>query len=482
MLRHFFIISALAVMTMSAQAKVKLPHVLGNKMILQQNTEARLWGWDKPGKTVSVSVSWSSDKYSAKTGKDGKWLVKVKTPKASYEPLSITFDDGEKTTISDVLSGDVWVCAGQSNMEMPMKGFNNCPVEGYNDEVLNASKYKGVHYVKIPSVMSMKPLDDADCSWEEIGPNTIAECSATGYFFAQAVNKAVDIPVGLIMANKGGSRVESWLDEDNLKKYTNEPTDTMGIVKQFGMDYMRTLVWGNGTFHPILNYSIKGILFYQGCSNVGAPDGQYTNRLKLLVEQWRRDFDCGEVPFYFVQIAPYINGDANGDAAARLREQQFNASKIIPNSGIVCTDDLVYPYEIGQIHPAQKKQVGVRLAYLALNEQYGLKGLMCYSPEYKSMEIQGDTCYVRLANDYGGVNRYEDIVGFEVAGADKVFHKAKAGHFWIPARDPRNESIWVYSPEVKKPVAVRYAFRNFAPGNLCNQANLPLFPFRTDKW
>ena len=126
MLRHFFIISALAVMTMSAQAKVKLPHVLGNKMILQQNTEARLWGWDKPGKTVSVSVSWSSDKYSAKTGKDGKWLVKVKTPKASYEPLSITFDDGEKTTINDILSGEVWVCAGQSNMEMPMKGFNNC--------------------------------------------------------------------------------------------------------------------------------------------------------------------------------------------------------------------------------------------------------------------------------------------------------------------------------------------------------------------
>lgn len=155
--------AALALVTAGANAKVKLPHILGDNMIIQQDSEANLWGWDKPGTLVEVSTSWSQQKYSAKTGKDGKWAVKVQTPKASYTPLSITFDDGEKTTLNNVLAGEVWVCAGQSNMEMPVKGFGNCPVEGYNKAVLEANQYKGVHYVKIPSVMSSKPLDDANC-------------------------------------------------------------------------------------------------------------------------------------------------------------------------------------------------------------------------------------------------------------------------------------------------------------------------------
>lgn len=481
-MKKFILLSVIAAISLVSQAKVRLPHVLGDNMILQQNTQARLWGWDTPGKTVKVTTSWSSKQESVKTGKDGRWLVSIKTPKASYAPLSITFDDGEKTTLNNILSGEVWVCAGQSNMEMPVKGFNNCPVEGYDDEVINSNDYKGIHFVKIPSVMSMTPLDDADCQWNTITPETVGECSATGYFFAQAVNKALDIPVGLILANKGGTRVESWLDKDNLKTYTKEPLDSMQMVKKFPWDYHRPLLWGNGTFSPILNYTIKGILWYQGCSNVGDPEGQYTKRLDILAKQWRRDFKLGNIPFYIVQIAPYINGDPDGDWGPKLREQQFKASKIIPNSGIVCTDDAVYPYEIDQIHPSQKKKVGRRLAYLALNEQYGFKKLMCYSPEYKSMTVKNDTCFVKLTNTYDGINRYNDIEGFEVAGADKVFHKAKAIHYWKENGGDLNETIAVSSPEVKNPVAVRYAFRNFKPGNLGNQANLPLFPFRTDNW
>ena len=315
--------AALALVTAGANAKVKLPHILGDNMIIQQDSEANLWGWDKPGTLVEVSTSWSQQKYSAKTGKDGKWAVKVQTPKASYTPLSITFDDGEKTTLKNILAGEVWVCAGQSNMEMPVKGFGNCPVEGYNKVVLEANQYKGVHYVKIPSVMSSKPQDDANCEWKEINPETVGDASATGYFFAQVVNKALDVPVGLVMANKGGSRVESWLDRDYLKKNTKEDLDSLKMTKnpKFKWDFLYPLLWGNGTFHPILNYSVKGILFYQGCSNVGDPAGQYTQRLADLVAQWRRDFKQGELPFYFVQIAPYHNGDVNGDWGPRLREQ-----------------------------------------------------------------------------------------------------------------------------------------------------------------
>lgn len=202
-------IAALALLSQSTQAKVRLPHLLGDGMILQQDTDVRLWGWDAPGTKVTVTTSWSDQAVTTKTGKDGKFLVTVRTPKASYTPLSVTFDDGDRTTLSNVLSGEVWVCAGQSNMEMPVRGFSNCPVEGYNDVVANASQYKAIHYVKIPSVMSMRPLDDANCSWTTVSPATVGNCSAVGYFFAQTVTRALDIPVGLIMANKGGTRVES---------------------------------------------------------------------------------------------------------------------------------------------------------------------------------------------------------------------------------------------------------------------------------
>lgn len=467
---------ALAAFATSAGAHVRLPHLLGDGMIVQQQTDVRLWGWDKPGTTVKATTSWSDQTATAKTDKNGRWILTVRTPKAGYTPLSITFDDGDgTTTLKDVLAGEVWVCAGQSNMEMPLRGFDNCPVEGYNNEVVNAAQYKGIHYVKIPSVMSMQPLDDANCQWQTISPTTVGDCSATGYFFAQTVNRALDIPVGLILANKGGTRVESWLDADNLKKYTDESLDSMTNVKKYPGDYLRPLVWGYGTFSPILNFTVKGILFYQGCSNVGAPGDQYSQRLKLLVEQWRRDFKLGQIPFYFVQIAPYYNGDVNGTAGPLLREQQLKASKIIPNSDIVCTEDLVYPYETQQIHPTMKKPVGQRLAYIALHHDYGMTSLMCESPQFKEMTISNDTCFVRLTNDYRAISRYEDIQGFEVAGADKVFHPAKAFYDW-------NKGLCITSPEVKAPVAVRYCFHNFQLGNVANGGGLPLFPFRTDNW
>lgn len=472
-----------ALLACSAQAKVRLSHLVGDNMVLQQQTEARLWGWAKAGKEVKVTCSWNNEVYKAKAAKDGSWIVKVKTPKASMEPQKITFNDGDELTIGNVLIGEVWVCAGQSNMEMPVRGFGNCPVENFNQHVLDAAQSAGVRSIKIPSIMRMEPQQDAQAEWRVCSPQTVADFSATGYFFARLVSRTLGIPVGLIEANKGGSRVESWLTKENLQKYTNEPTDSMGIVNfKPQWDYQRALLWGNGTFNPILNATVKGILFYQGCSNVGDPAGQYTSRLKLLVEQWRQQFGLGDIPFYFVQIAPYVSGNAQGDWNARLQEQQYNASKVIPNSGIICTNDLVYPYEGDQIHPAQKQPVGERLAYLALNQQYGYTALPCQSLSYKEMMIRNDTVFVHFDNEYGAISRFEGIEGFEVAGDDRVFHKAEARHFWRPGGQKWDEAIIVVSPEVKHPVALRYCFRNWQLGNLKNAAGLPLFPFRTDNW
>ena len=479
-----FFVSAMMLIALVAQGKVRLPYVLGDNMVLQQQSDARLWGWTQPGRTVTVGATWTTETWTAKADKQGKFLLTVRTPKASYTEQALTFDDGERLTVSGVLIGEVWVCAGQSNMEMPMKGFGQCPVEGYMDEVIDANRWSGIHYVKVPSVMRVKPQDDCEpTEWKAVSPETIGDASATGYFFAQTVQRMLDVPVGLVMANKGGSRVESWLTKENLEKYTDEPTDSAGIVAfKPEWDYHRAMLWGNGTFNPVLNYTVRGIIYYQGCSNVGDPGNRYSERLALLVRQWREQFALGEIPFYFVEIAPFHYDDVNADNAARLREQQFRASQIIPNSGLVCTNDLVYPYEAQQIHPCQKRQVGQRLALLALDGTYGQKGVWSKSASFKDMRVKGDTVHIHLNDDYGAISRFEDIEGFEVAGADRVFHPATAVHFWQPGGDYWNETIAIHSDAVPNPVAVRYCFKNFQPGNLKNAAGLPLFPFRTDDW
>ena len=224
--------AALALVTAGANAKVKLPHILGDNMIIQQDSEANLWGWDKPGTLVEISTSWSQQKYSAKTGKDGKWAVKVQTPKASYTPLSITFDDGEKTTLNNVLAGEVWVCAGQSNMEMPVKGFGNCPVEGYNKAVLEANQYKSVHYVKIPSVMSSKPLDDANCEWKD---NKYIKAAMSGLL---PMSVALIASAALLMMNR-----ENFMDYKSI-----------GI---FAAAFLVTWKWN---LHPILLICLAGVV------------------------------------------------------------------------------------------------------------------------------------------------------------------------------------------------------------------------------
>ena len=474
----------------SADAKgLRLPNVLSDNMVLQSNKDVNLWGWADAGKTVSITTSWTGTKaVTAKVGKDGRWKTTVRMPKASYTPLSITFTDGkDKVTLSNILSGEVWLCAGQSNMEMPIEGFGNCPTEGYNDVVLDAKYHQGIRFVKIPSVMRTVPMEDAQCKWEVTSMESVRRASATGYFFAHLLNTALDIPVGLIMANKGGSRVESWLTEDNLKKYTDESLDSATNVKKFRWDFHYPLYWGNGTVNPVINYTIKGILFYQGCSNVGDPNNKYSDNLALLVKQWRNQFtgktptdaeptaEGKDIPFYFVEIAPYWQDDMQGTAAALLREQQKRASERMPNSALVCTNDLVYPWETKQIHPTQKRQVGERLAYHALVKNYGQSGFMCESPEVSNVKFVGDTCIVGIKNDYEAVSRFEQLEGFELAGEDKVFHKADGYHDW------QKGGYVLTSAEVKKPVAVRYCFRNFQLGNIKNRGGLPLFPFRSDK-
>ncbi len=463
----------------NADAKIRLPEQLGDHCILQQQTAANLWGEALPGGKVTVKVSWSKEKYTATASSDGKWILKVNTPAGSYEPQTITISDKDgSVTLSDVLIGEVWLAGGQSNMEMPLGGFRCCPIEGAAETILGAGAYRNkVREVKIPKTGATEPQNYVSGKWDETTPETARNFTAVGWHFAVALNETVDVPVGIIACNWGGSAVESWVPkevvyshpENTIPSQRHEPFFDEGGWYNCTSNY----VMYNGMLYPVHNYTIKGFIWYQGETNAGLY-GYYAERLSEMVRIWRELWGQGELPFYEVELAPYIYG-GDGTTGARIREAQRQAVEIIPHSGIACTNDLAYPFEYDQIHPCQKRQVGQRLALLALNKTYGMTSLPYEGPVYEGMEINGSEVKLSFKNaDWDGMSPWHDLVGFELAGEDKVFHPAEG--------EVRGINVYLHSSEVSAPVAVRYCFRDFQVGNLTGSLNLPAAPFRTDEW
>ena len=462
---------------LSLHAKVKLPALMGDNMMLQQQTEVKLWGKSAPKATVRVTPSWSGECVTCQADADGRWLLKVKTPAGGYTPYEITFDDGEKTVVKNVLIGEVWVASGQSNMEMPMKGFNRCCIENGLDEAIAAAEMKGVRMFNVPKRQSMEPMEECDGRWMTTECFTdVLDFSATAWHFASNLSRALHLPVGIVNCSYGGTTVEGWTNRELLETYPDVSLKPEDIEKI--RNSARPMMMYNGMLRAIENYTIKGFIWYQGCSNVGRH-ATYARRLANMVELWRREWGQGELPFYFVEIAPYAyGGKATDTAAAYLREAQFKAQDLIPNSAMISTNDLVEPYEIRNIHPRNKRQVGHRLSYLALNLTYGFKQVVCFGPQYESLEVKGSEAWVKFSHLDRGFCRIDDIdQGFEVAGEDHVFHPADKVYWsW------GSNAIVVSSKAVEKPVAVRYCFRNFQVGTLIGANELPAVPFRTDNW
>lgn len=458
-------------LAMGVNAKVKLPEIIGDNMVLQQNTKVKLWGESTPNKTISVKVSWSKNSVQTQSDKDGKWLLWVSTPKGSYDSREISISDGESVTLKNIFIGEVWFCSGQSNMEMPLNGFWNCPIMNANETIANAGQNKGIRFATVPKTPSFTPQTSCPGKWQVCNPETAALFSATAYHFATSLNRALDVPVGVINCSWGGSRVESWTNKEILETYKDIDLSKEGINKV--RDYLRPLLMYNGMLKPLTNYTIKGFLWYQGESNVGNQD-TYAQRLANMVELWRKNWGLGNLPFYFVEIAPFQYGE--GESGAYLREAQYKAQSLIPNSGMISTNDLVEEYEAANIHPKNKTLVGKRLCYMALNKTYGYNTVACNGPEYKSMEVKDGKAYLTFNYTQDGFSREKGINGFEVAGADKVFYPA------IATVDLNKKIVIVYSENVIEPVAVRYCFRNFQIGNLYNNRELPMVPFRTDNY
>lgn len=473
MKRHFLILILSLLLLPCAQGKVKLPAVMGNHMVLQQNSSVKLWGW-ADGKNVTVTTSWNNRTYRTSTDKEGAWLIKVDTPAGSYTPYSIKISDGTPVTLTDILIGEVWICSGQSNMEMRVMGNMGQPVENSLETLLNTSNYRDrIRFITVPRTKNdARRTDFEGQKWEVPSPETTIDCSAAGYFFARQLTESLHIPVGLVINSWGGSRIEAWMDEQSLA--TVEGMDIAAAKNPKRSMSQRLEGLYNTMLWPVKNFTARGFLWYQGESNISNYQF-YTPMMTAMVQLWRNVWEAPDMPFYYVQIAPHKYKNSRDTAAALLREAQAKALKTIPNSGMVPTTD------IGDeicIHPARKEQVGIRLATLALTRTYGVGRLPSTGPMMTKVDYSGNKAKVTFDNASAGLAPSNcNLEGFEIAGADKKFYPAKA------RVAGRTNTVEVWSEEVAQPVAVRYAFHNYVENiTLRNTFGISAFPFRTDTW
>lgn len=459
---------------MTAKAEITLPSVISDNMVLQQQTDAAIWGVADCGKKVTVSTGWDNASYSAKAdAKTGKWILRVKTPSAGG-PYTITISDGTPITLKNVLIGEVWFCSGQSNMEMPVKGYGSQPARGGMEAIVSAKPSRQIRMCNIVRKSSTQLMDATVGSWVEHTPENVGNTSATAYFFADALERAIDVPVGIIVSCWGGSSIETWLNRETIEKLFPEfSLDHLDGKAEIKINNQDPCLLFNGQVSPIVPYSFKGMLWYQGETNRGRAQ-QYIRLQTEYVNMMRDLFKAPEAPFYFVQIAPFPYNDPNSFESGYFCEAQAKTLETIPYSGMAVTCDIG---EAGTIHPCRKQEVGQRLAYLALAHDYGFgNAISADAPTYKDVEFKEGKAWLSFNMDELGLAPMGvDLPGFEIAGADKVFKPAKAFLFW-------GNKVIVSSEEVPEPVAVRYCFRNMCTGGLYNNFGIPVGPFRTDDW
>lgn len=452
-------------------AELKLPAIFGDNMLLRQNSEVKIWGWADGGRTVIVSPSWTQKQYTARADHSGKWTVAIQTPAASYQTYSLTVSDNLDTlAFGNILVGEVWLCSGQSNMEMPMKGFMNQPVSGGNEAIFKSGN-KNIRLITVKRASSLAPETGITGEWQEATPEVVGNFSATGYYYGRLLQEMLDVPVGLILSAWGGSWVESWMSKEMLDGFSE--VKLPGTEEDIKEKSRTPTTLFNGMISPIAGYTISGCIWYQGESNYDRA-AQYPALFQRMVSGWRNLWGQGDFPFYYCQIAPYANppekhGVFNG---AFLREAQYKSARTIPHSGMVVLMDIG---EERCIHPADKKTGGERLAMLALAKTYGMAGYACESPVFKEMTIEDGKAVLSFDNAPMWLTSFgKELKEFEIAGADRVFHPAKA--------QIRRSVVEVSSDKVPVPAAVRYAFRGFATGDLFSTEGLPLSSFRTDDW
>lgn len=494
----------------AARADLRLPSIFGSHMVLQQDKPIVLWGWDQPGQQVAVQID--NNTATASANDAGEWKVTLPPLKASGSPIAVTVTGSSKVTFDDVLVGEVWICSGQSNMEF---GIGNT-ING-KQEIANAD-YPDIRLMKVDKSWKPSPQADMTGQWKVCTPESVAQggwngFSAVGYFFGRELHKQLNVPIGLIDATWGGTAIQSWTppqgfaavpalkaDYDRLQlaipgtpvhdqqlgqaidaidawsaaarkslaDHTLPPAAPSVPADLLGPDNVQSATaLFNGMIHPLCPFGIRGAIWYQGEANEG-EGALYTQRMKGLIGGWRSIWGEGDFPFYFVQIAPYNYGAKHQDLP-RFWEAQAAAEKEIPNTGMIVVNDIG---NIRDIHPKNKQEVGRRLALRALTDTYGKTDLISRSPTFKSMAAEGSTLRVTFDNAGTGLASRDSkpLTWFEIADADE-------GGFQKATATVDGPSVLLTADGVKNPVAVRFAWDQFAEPNLVNSAGLPASAF-----
>ncbi len=470
----------------TSRADVKLPAVIGSHMVLQRAQVCPIWGWAEPGE--EVTVEFAGQKLATKGDAQGKWTVSLRAMKANVTPQNMTVTGKNKLVLEDLLVGEVWLCSGQSNMEWPVAASDK------SKEEIAAGNHPRIRHIKIPHRPSDKPESDVTTDgWQVCSSATVGNFSAVGYFFGRKLMEDLDVPVGLIGCNWGGTRIEPWISPvgfqsvpalkkdfaDKLDKFPEltDKKDKDGKV-EIGADgkptqvvnHQTALALYNGMVHPLVPFAIRGALWYQGESNNG--EGMlYHEKMKALIAGWRNVWSNPRMPFYYVQLAPFNYG---GDATklAGIWEAQ-TATLEVPDTGMAVTTDIGNTKDI---HPRNKQEVGRRLALWALTKTYGKRGIVFSGPLYDDMKVRGNKIELSFDHVGGGLIARDGkaLTHFTIAGEDKNFVEARA--------EVVGKKIVVSSDTVAKPVAVRFAMHQQAEPNLANKEGLPASPFRTDRW
>lgn len=458
---------ALFFITATSQSETTIPSIIGENMVLQRNQPIVIWGWDNAQQKIEVSVAGNSAQTT--TDSDGKWIVSL-DKLAAGGPHTITINGSSEISLKNVLVGEVWLCSGQSNMEWTVQNSNN-PQE----EIAN-STHPRIRHIKFPHRPSAKPEDNIPSTgWQESAPKTTGAFTAVGYYFARHLQAELDVPIGLIGSNWGGTRIEPWTSPSGfksvpaLKSIADNLNDYPAVNSKGQVQHQSALALYNGMIHNFRDFNFQGAIWYQGESNRG--DGMmYYEKKTALINGWRDVFKSPDMPFLFVQLAPYTYG-GSVTALPEIWEAQ-SAALQIKNTGMAVTVDIG---NIKDIHPRNKQDVGKRLALWALAKTYGQKDLVYSGPLYKSHAINGDKITIAFNHIGAGLTTRDGkpLSHFQIAGADNAFVTATAVIV--------GNTVVVSAPNVKTPLTVRYAWHELAEPNLSNKNGLPASPFRTGK-
>jgi sialate O-acetylesterase len=466
-----------ALAAVSVRAEVACPPILSSGMVLQADAPLPVWGTAAPGE--AVTVEFADQVRSTVAGADGNWRVTLAPLPPSAEPRALVVRGTNTLRFDDVLVGEVWFASGQSNMEKPL-GLRRGQ-EPTDDAVaeIAAARHPQIRLFQMPRQGRPDP-GDLTLAWHACTPETIDRLafSAAAYFFGREIQRRQGVPVGLVVASVGSTRIEQWMP---LEAFAGRPEfaawqESRGEKRLDGAQAAglhRTMV------APLMPFAVRGFLWYQGESNlIWGETAAYAAKQRALVESWRRAWSAPDAPFYFVQLAPYLYSSRAqprplSAAALPLFWEAQAATLDVPGTGMVVVTDTVA--KLSDIHPTNKRDVGLRLAALALRRTYGRDEVVDSGPVYAGHTEDEGRIVVRFGHAAGLRSRDgQPLRGFEVAGEDRRFHPATATIY--------RESVALASPRVARPVAARFAWTERGDGNLLNGAGLPARPFRTDDW